>query len=587
MASDQEVYKILMQIEGEEKLRAAQAAAAAYEKQIIDLNAQLRAGAITATQHGAAVKVSAAGLVDANRQAAEFSRGTRNGGRALLEFSRAAEDAQYGIAGVLNNIPGFIQALGGGSGLTAVVSLLAVGIAQLVKHWGELTGLLGSGHVRTAAEEMEALRKKTSLTADEAERLARADALKGKVKELRGAQTDEQKKTADGVTKAITEVEQKNVVAGLLHTNPGAVDGHGDTAAASKELAEAQQLLDRLKAKANTGKGINDQDVEKQRAVVLEAQRKMNEARRKTAEEMIASGALPEFFGGNLDRLIGHVEKDPAAFAGGDKQKGAKFLQGLRDSTPAARKAKEDREAAEAAGDASFDDNIARGKKRKADARKVSDDLQAGPLGSLAEDGKLSDAAVRRAMKRDGRSQADIDRLAGTVGDQLRRGGAGRVRDYADERGISPAEARRRMGKERGDKEAKDLGLDGPGLIDKHANVREAASAMVAAHLRGGADLDTATAQTYRSVFLSQGQAAARGSIAGARLEGQRQFEASKPIRASQVIDSASVADAVQAGVGGQRDDVKQSLAELRKQSQSLTRIAENTAKRNALVLAR
>ncbi len=49
-----------------------------------------------------------------------------DGGRAVLEFSRAFEDAQYGIRGVLNNLPGLIAALGGGAGLAGVISVLAV-----------------------------------------------------------------------------------------------------------------------------------------------------------------------------------------------------------------------------------------------------------------------------------------------------------------------------------------------------------------------------------------------------------------------------------------------------------------------------
>jgi hypothetical protein len=54
-----------------------------------------------------------------------------NAGMAVLEFSRAFEDAQYGIRGVLNNIPGLIAMLGGGAGLAGVISLAAVAATQL------------------------------------------------------------------------------------------------------------------------------------------------------------------------------------------------------------------------------------------------------------------------------------------------------------------------------------------------------------------------------------------------------------------------------------------------------------------------
>jgi len=54
-----------------------------------------------------------------------------NAGNAVLEFSRAFEDAQYGIRGVLNNIPGLIAMLGGGAGLAGILSIAAVAGTQL------------------------------------------------------------------------------------------------------------------------------------------------------------------------------------------------------------------------------------------------------------------------------------------------------------------------------------------------------------------------------------------------------------------------------------------------------------------------
>jgi hypothetical protein len=51
-------------------------------------------------------------------------------GMAVLEFSRAFEDAQYGIAGVLNNIPGLLGALGAGAGLAGVASVAAVVLSK-------------------------------------------------------------------------------------------------------------------------------------------------------------------------------------------------------------------------------------------------------------------------------------------------------------------------------------------------------------------------------------------------------------------------------------------------------------------------
>lgn len=62
----------------------------------------------------------------------KVSKGAQNTGLAMLEFSRAVEDAQYGIRGVLNNIPSLLMFMGAGSGLAGVVSLAAVGLSTLV-----------------------------------------------------------------------------------------------------------------------------------------------------------------------------------------------------------------------------------------------------------------------------------------------------------------------------------------------------------------------------------------------------------------------------------------------------------------------
>lgn len=80
------------------------------------------------------VKEAQIRLNDAEGQArklgATVGRGG-NAGAAVLEFSRAFEDAQYGIRGVLNNLPNLIAMLGGGAGLAGVISIAAVAGTQL------------------------------------------------------------------------------------------------------------------------------------------------------------------------------------------------------------------------------------------------------------------------------------------------------------------------------------------------------------------------------------------------------------------------------------------------------------------------
>lgn len=77
-------------------------------------------------------------LSDAGNESAKFAQkagavreSTRNMGGAVLEASRAFEDMQYGVRGVLNNIPGLVATLGGSAGLAGVISLVAVGLSIL------------------------------------------------------------------------------------------------------------------------------------------------------------------------------------------------------------------------------------------------------------------------------------------------------------------------------------------------------------------------------------------------------------------------------------------------------------------------
>jgi hypothetical protein len=63
------------------------------------------------------------------------ARGATNFGQAALESSRALEDLQYGINGVVNNIPSLVMALGGTAGAAGAASLAAVAVNQIVKNF--------------------------------------------------------------------------------------------------------------------------------------------------------------------------------------------------------------------------------------------------------------------------------------------------------------------------------------------------------------------------------------------------------------------------------------------------------------------
>jgi len=91
---------------------------------------------------------------------ARAAGGFKNAGAAtsLLELSRAIEDAQYGIRGVLNNIPQLALAMGAGAGLTGVVSIAAVAVASLGQAFLDFT--TNAGGIKDATKVTEEFGKK-------------------------------------------------------------------------------------------------------------------------------------------------------------------------------------------------------------------------------------------------------------------------------------------------------------------------------------------------------------------------------------------------------------------------------------------
>lgn len=81
-------------------------------------------------------------------------RGSGSIGMAALQMAYFADDAQYGIRGIVNNIPQLLMAFGAGSGLTGVVAIAAVAANQLWQKLGAAnTGMSDSEKAAEAAAE--------------------------------------------------------------------------------------------------------------------------------------------------------------------------------------------------------------------------------------------------------------------------------------------------------------------------------------------------------------------------------------------------------------------------------------------------
>lgn len=136
-----------------EAAAAAKEAAAAEEERATETRqAEQATEANTAAMrdHAPAAGQAAAANRNFTKQAADATRPTQNTAMGVLELSRAYEDLQYGIRGVLNNIPSMILAFGGSAGLAGVLSLAAVAGSQL---WSALSGDGGEKQKALAAAE--------------------------------------------------------------------------------------------------------------------------------------------------------------------------------------------------------------------------------------------------------------------------------------------------------------------------------------------------------------------------------------------------------------------------------------------------
>lgn len=83
-------------------------------------------------------------------------KGGMAGSFGFLAFSQAVEDAQYGVRGILNNIPQMVIGFGGSMGMAGAISLAAVAASQAAFAFQKLSGI----------DEMEAWAKATTAASD-------------------------------------------------------------------------------------------------------------------------------------------------------------------------------------------------------------------------------------------------------------------------------------------------------------------------------------------------------------------------------------------------------------------------------------
>lgn len=130
--------------------------------------------------------VTTTGAVAAKK---ELGKSSSNSAMGILALSNAFQDAQYGMAGMINNIPGIVAGMGLGMGVAGAAQAAAVGIQILSKSFNSAEDPIkkaalelrnANAEINFTAESMdrsvEATKKATAAQKDLADELARVAA---------------------------------------------------------------------------------------------------------------------------------------------------------------------------------------------------------------------------------------------------------------------------------------------------------------------------------------------------------------------------------------------------------------------------
>lgn len=165
MADNEEVFKLLIQAEGQEILPKLQAQLAATNDAFGNLAAAFGRGELDEKQFADQSKA----LADTHRNLAKAIKEVEDAsgkgsskmagfGQSALQAGRVVQDfAQGGIGGILNNIEGFTQALGGGAGLAGILTIVGVGFMVLKPQIMAFWEALNAGNAKEALSNFDRL----------------------------------------------------------------------------------------------------------------------------------------------------------------------------------------------------------------------------------------------------------------------------------------------------------------------------------------------------------------------------------------------------------------------------------------------
>ena len=231
--------------------------------------------------------------VEMGKATADVGPKAQTTGRAVLELSRGLEDLQYGVGGVINNIPQLTMALGVGAGLTGIISIAVVAVAQLAKHIDFTKDGMGD-----LAREAGKATGELALTAEETSKAAEAQAKAAATTE----KLKDQLSLEDAVMKAALENLKANGEATRdLETRKKALMTAEQNLALARVAADSSLTeVERIRKTADIKMDYSEKANQAEQAALARAQKqaqeeaKLHEENQKRMAERAAAAAAAE-----------------------------------------------------------------------------------------------------------------------------------------------------------------------------------------------------------------------------------------------------------------------------------------------------
>lgn len=248
--------------------------------------------------------------------AQQFSLGFTQGIRAISNNIPGLIQATQNLAGV--GFTGIITALTGPAGLILGLTTLSTLIPLVAAHWGELEDWWSGGTTGTEAEQMDALAKATSRTADETDRLNKYKREQATSKKLEESEPAARTEARQALEKAVPELP-----GGYENLRDVLVQARNPQGLAGRYTQEDRQLIEDARSVARLIPTQANIGAARQTEVDVEARVRERE-RQRAGEDISRSIANPEQLVGLLNELrragradlASQLEAAPGAKAG-------------------------------------------------------------------------------------------------------------------------------------------------------------------------------------------------------------------------------------------------------------------------------